>query len=189
MNSALITHSASFRNAFPYRLWADSWAASNFFLRAAGFAGATISCFPSVLTSRGVSGSILRRSRIGRSITNAKLFPCFVSFLTMRLSVLTMYHHKTPHEVQCCQQREPSWKIRFLGAQTVAPRHGFEPRFTAPKAAVLPLDDRGIPRKELRFSVAFQRNDYPRKVCPRTPISTASSPSSASSNHPRISDP
>ena len=26
---------------------------------------------------------------------------------------------------------------------TVAPRHGFEPRFTAPKAAVLPLDDRG----------------------------------------------
>ena len=26
----------------------------------------------------------------------------------------------------------------------VAPRHGFEPRFTAPKAAVLPLDDRGI---------------------------------------------
>ena len=25
----------------------------------------------------------------------------------------------------------------------VAPRHGFEPRFTAPKAAVLPLDDRG----------------------------------------------
>ena len=27
---------------------------------------------------------------------------------------------------------------------TVAPRHGFEPRFTAPKAAVLPLDDRGV---------------------------------------------
>jgi hypothetical protein len=26
----------------------------------------------------------------------------------------------------------------------LAPRHGFEPRFTAPKAAVLPLDDRGI---------------------------------------------
>ena len=25
----------------------------------------------------------------------------------------------------------------------LAPRHGFEPRFTAPKAAVLPLDDRG----------------------------------------------
>jgi hypothetical protein len=26
----------------------------------------------------------------------------------------------------------------------LAPRHGFEPRFTAPKAAVLPLDDRGM---------------------------------------------
>src|SRR3954447_21046328 len=26
---------------------------------------------------------------------------------------------------------------------SVAPRHGFEPRLTAPKAAVLPLDDRG----------------------------------------------
>src|SRR5258708_3111207 len=30
-----------------------------------------------------------------------------------------------------------------LGIKLVAPRHGFEPRFTAPKAAVLPLDDRG----------------------------------------------
>jgi hypothetical protein len=28
--------------------------------------------------------------------------------------------------------------------EVLAPRHGFEPRFTAPKAAVLPLDDRGI---------------------------------------------
>ena len=27
--------------------------------------------------------------------------------------------------------------------EMLAPRHGFEPRFTAPKAAVLPLDDRG----------------------------------------------
>lgn len=35
---------------------------------------------------------------------------------------------------------------RVLGefeVQGLAPRHGFEPRFTAPKAAVLPLDDRG----------------------------------------------
>src|ERR1017187_4158733 len=29
----------------------------------------------------------------------------------------------------------------------LAPRHGFEPRFTAPKAAVLPLDDRGKRRQ------------------------------------------
>ena len=36
----------------------------------------------------------------------------------------------------------------------VAPRHGFEPRFTAPKAAVLPLDDRGSEgSKGLRLSV------------------------------------
>jgi hypothetical protein len=32
----------------------------------------------------------------------------------------------------------------------MAPRHGFEPRFTAPKAAVLPLDDRGLGRKRKR---------------------------------------
>jgi hypothetical protein len=31
----------------------------------------------------------------------------------------------------------------FLEAKVLSPRHGFEPRFTAPKAAVLPLDDRG----------------------------------------------
>src|ERR1035438_1061544 len=30
------------------------------------------------------------------------------------------------------------------GGKDLAPRHGFEPRFTAPKAAVLPLDDRGM---------------------------------------------
>jgi hypothetical protein len=32
----------------------------------------------------------------------------------------------------------------FSIRNSVAPRHGFEPRFTAPKAAVLPLDDRGM---------------------------------------------
>ena len=32
---------------------------------------------------------------------------------------------------------------RRLAKRAMAPRHGFEPRFTAPKAAVLPLDDRG----------------------------------------------
>src|SRR5580704_19065445 len=41
----------------------------------------------------------------------------------------------------------------------------------------------------LRFSVALQRKDYPGEVCPRTPISTVSSLSSASSNHPKISGP
>src|SRR5438309_6320642 len=32
---------------------------------------------------------------------------------------------------------------KLLILRRLAPRHGFEPRFTAPKAAVLPLDDRG----------------------------------------------
>ncbi len=38
-------------------------------------------------------------------------------------------------------------KIMGVGiwyAVRMAPRHGFEPRFSAPKAAVLPLDDRGL---------------------------------------------
>ena len=48
----------------------------------------------------------------------------------------------------------------------LAPRHGFEPRFTAPKAAVLPLDDRGI-RVSTAFHSSvtgreFSRNAYPR---------------------------
>src|ERR1017187_7320064 len=33
---------------------------------------------------------------------------------------------------------------KLLILNVMAPRHGFEPRFTAPKAAVLPLDDRGL---------------------------------------------
>lgn len=43
------------------------------------------------------------------------------------------------------------------GRGTVAPRHGFEPRFTAPKAAVLPLDDRGrrVRNNRLQFTSAF----------------------------------
>ena len=52
------------------------------------------------------------------------------------------------------------------GRKVVAPRHGFEPRFTAPKAAVLPLDDRGL---ITTFSLVYRcprraRNDSPFKV-------------------------
>ena len=36
----------------------------------------------------------------------------------------------------------------------LAPRHGFEPRFTAPKAAVLPLDDRGLLQQRDTFSLS-----------------------------------
>src|ERR1039457_744528 len=110
-------HSASLRNAFPYRLCADSCAALNFFRRLDGLAGAMISCLPSVLTSSGVSESILSSSRIGRSITSAMLFPCFVSFLTMRNSVLPMYHQ------QQVRDREPDCGNRqeFLGTPDLTP--------------------------------------------------------------------
>jgi hypothetical protein len=42
-------------------------------------------------------------------------------------------------------------------AKSLAPRHGFEPRFTAPKAAVLPLDDRGISAGSHQFSAQNRR--------------------------------
>ena len=44
------------------------------------------------------------------------------------------------------------WAQRGWGRSVVAPRHGFEPRFTAPKAAVLPLDDRGRSTLQMRSS-------------------------------------
>src|SRR5665213_2152021 len=61
----------------------------------------------------------------------------------------------------------------------LAPRHGFEPRFTAPKAAVLPLDDRGKAQAGL-FPVILTRLSPipiappPAKVAPRSPPETAS---------------
>ena len=45
-----------------------------------------------------------------------------------------------------------SHRSKLLIIKVVAPRHGFEPRFTAPKAAVLPLDDRG---KQVSAEVLF----------------------------------
>ena len=48
----------------------------------------------------------------------------------------------------------------------MAPRHGFEPRFTAPKAAVLPLDDRGMQASERKrqnqFTTVLRTNDETR---------------------------
>ena len=45
--------------------------------------GATISRLPSALISSGVSVSIFKRSRIGGSMTRARLLPCLVSFFSM----------------------------------------------------------------------------------------------------------
>ena len=42
---------------------------------------------PMVVIPNGVSGSAPRRSRMGRSITSARLFPCFASVLIMATSV------------------------------------------------------------------------------------------------------
>src|SRR5258705_6262650 len=50
---------------------------------------------PSVETSSCVSASICARSSRGLSSTSARLFPVFVSFLSIRFSVLTRSHHGT----------------------------------------------------------------------------------------------
>ena len=51
----------------------------------------------------------------------------------------------TPPSPRCAGERANHVQSRPCSSknEVVAPRHGFEPRFTAPKAAVLLLDDRG----------------------------------------------
>ena len=43
-----------------------------------------------------------------------------------------------------------------LSNRKMAPRHGFEPRLTAPKAAVLPLDDRGTGSSKIVYQFAME---------------------------------
>src|ERR1017187_9263114 len=50
--------------------------------------------------------------------------------------------------------------LEVIDSKCLAPRHGFEPRFTAPKAAVLPLDDPGM----------VTRRDSPSSVPVRSPL-------------------
>ena len=47
-------------------------------------------------------------------------------------------------------------------AVSLVPRHGFEPRLTAPKAAVLPLDDRGT--GATKISLTSSENPLPFRV-------------------------
>src|ERR1035441_3043684 len=63
----------------------------------------------------------------------------------------------------------------------VAPRRGFEPQFTAPKAAVLPLDDRGM----------ASQSDSPSSVpvCPPLPQRPLPSPPSPVPFHSSPSSP
>src|SRR3569832_20390 len=70
-------------NIFPYRRFPSATASRKAFCFFSSLTGEMIRHFPSVVTERGVSSSISRRSRIGRSIINARLFPCFVSRLTI----------------------------------------------------------------------------------------------------------
>lgn len=74
-------YSASFFKARPYLRLVLSSASLNWAARTSSRTGEMMSTFPSVETSSGVSASILRRSSTLRSITRAKLLPCFVSFL------------------------------------------------------------------------------------------------------------
>jgi hypothetical protein len=71
----------------------------------------------------------VRQAAAPRSKENRKNRNAFQMFwITARFRGEAMLSTKVPFEFQ---------------REGLAPRHGFEPRFTAPKAAVLPLDDRG----------------------------------------------
>src|SRR5580693_3971605 len=52
--------------------------------------------------------------------------------------------------------------LRVGQVDFLAPRHGFEPRFTAPKAAVLPLDDRGLLGD---YAILPSCSQSPRRCC------------------------
>jgi hypothetical protein len=61
----------------------------------------------------------------------------FFHFFNRSAATSTRVNLRSPADTY--EVKHWNWDRRVL-----APRHGFEPRFTAPKAAVLPLDDRGI---------------------------------------------
>src|SRR5947207_3148983 len=53
------------------------------------------------------------------------------------------FPHAAADTLPICSSSGVKCHVRGIYSENLAPRHGFEPRFTAPKAAVLPLDDRG----------------------------------------------
>src|SRR5215471_9839288 len=57
-------------------------------------------------------------------------------------------------------------ELRYVFLKGLAPRHGFEPRLTAPKAAVLPLDDRGIEQLRRLAELQFSKRDGPLTISP-----------------------
>ena len=82
--------------------------------------------------------------------------PCKIRFRHKLLSLDSSMVELCAESFDCARYKKTKGALKTaLGAGPrwgtcpafVAPRHGFEPRFTAPKAAVLPLDDRGIEGK------------------------------------------
>src|ERR1019366_10746466 len=72
---------------------------------------------------------------------------------------------------------------RNLAKRKLAPRRGFEPQFTAPKAAVLPLDDRGMASQSdspssVPVSPPLPQRPLPSPPSPPSPVPFHSSPSS-----------
>src|SRR5437868_4114788 len=87
-------YSAKRRNTSRHSPCTFCRAASNF-LRRFGSTGAIIKHLPSVVILSGVSDSIFNKSRIGLSITSARLLPCLVRVFVMlepQYNVITMYH-------------------------------------------------------------------------------------------------
>lgn len=68
-------YSANFLNVFLCRALTFARAIATRALRSVGDTGAMVTVDPSVVISTGSSGRILRRSRIGRSMTSAQLLP------------------------------------------------------------------------------------------------------------------
>ena len=76
-------------------------------------------------------------------------YPAAMNAATRVVSLVQYQTLVSLHIRNCTDDRygQSNSASKWLILLYMAPRHGFEPRFTAPKAAVLPLDDRGIEMK------------------------------------------
>ncbi len=104
----------------------------------------------------GVCLSVLLRRSHPRTPASRSLHPRFNSLIPEVLSLcrsevgLAGQFKFRIHGGAVLQRRH---NLNGISASLLAPRHGFEPRFTAPKAAVLPLDDRGKSSEACPLSV------------------------------------
>ena len=88
------------------------------------------------------SGNYTPSKSAGPYVANGSCEPCRVRVvaLVQNNSLICLRHGQTVPDLY----NMSTLYCKRLILLAMAPRHGFEPRFTAPKAAVLPLDDRGI---------------------------------------------